>query len=47
MLKDGGVFVPSGLLKNIYIKCSLDNIDAKVDTSDGCAPKDSSRYISI
>ena len=35
MLKNGGVFVPSGLLKNIPIKCSLDNIDAKVDTSDG------------
>ena len=35
MLKNGGVFVPSGLLKNIAIKCSLDNIDAKVDTSDG------------
>ena len=35
MLKNGGVFVPSGLLKNIPIKCSLDNIDARVDTSDG------------
>ena len=35
MLKNGGVFVPPGLLKDILIKCSLDNIDAKVDTSDG------------
>ena len=35
MLKNCGVFVLPGLLKNIPIKCSLDNIDAKVDTSDG------------
>ena len=35
MLENDGVFVPSGLLKNMPITCSLDNIDAKVDTSDG------------
>ena len=37
MLETGDVFVPPepGLLKNISIKYSLDNIDAKVDTSDG------------
>ena len=35
MQKNIGVFVPSGLLKNIPITCSVDNIDAKVDTVDG------------
>ena len=27
---------PQGLLKNFSIRCSADNIDAKVDTADGC-----------
>ena len=35
MMKNGGIFVPPGLLKNIPVECSLDDIDAKVDTSDG------------
>jgi hypothetical protein len=30
-----GVYVPPGLLKNVPITCSLDNIDAMVDTLDG------------
>ena len=30
-----GVYVPPGLLKNLPIRCSADNIDAKVDTADG------------
>ena len=31
----GGIYVPPGLFKNIPIRCSADNIDAKVDTTDG------------
>uniref|UniRef100_UPI00358E2B91 uncharacterized protein isoform X2 n=1 Tax=Myxine glutinosa TaxID=7769 RepID=UPI00358E2B91 len=30
-----GVYMPPGLLKNLPIRCSADNIDAKVDTADG------------
>jgi hypothetical protein len=30
-----GVYIPPGLLKNLPIRCSADNIDAKVDTADG------------
>ena len=35
MLKFNGVYIPPTLFKNFPIRCSIDNIDAKVDTSDG------------
>lgn len=35
MQKNNGVFAPSGLLKNIPITCSVDNINAKADIVDG------------
>lgn len=34
-IKEYGVYVPPGLLKNKRIRASLDNIDKKVDTPDG------------
>ena len=34
-IKQFGVYVPPGLLKNKRIRASMDNIDKKVDTPDG------------
>ena len=34
-IKEYGVYVPSGLLKNKRIRASLDNNDKKVDTPEG------------
>ena len=34
-IKEYGVYVPPGLMKNTRIRASLDNIDKKVDTPDG------------
>ena len=34
-MREYGVYVPPGLLKNKPIRASMDNIDKKVDTLDG------------
>ncbi len=34
-MKEHGVYVPTGLLKNQPIRASMDNIDKKIDTPDG------------